>query len=89
MLWIFKKTEEKNSHNKECQFCGRTLILYGWILLPSVLEKLNYLHNNPVKAGGVEKAEDYLLSSSRDYQFGGGGSLAVKHLTAAYTLRAT
>jgi len=31
------------------------------------LDKLNYLHNIPVKAGLVEKAEDYLLSSAKDY----------------------
>ena len=27
------------------------------------MEKLDYIHNNPVKAGLVEKAEDYLVSS--------------------------
>jgi hypothetical protein len=30
-------------------------------------QKLNYIHNNPVEAGFVEKAEDYLYSSARDY----------------------
>ena len=30
-------------------------------------QKLNYIHNNPVKAGFVEKPEDYLYSSARDY----------------------
>jgi REP element-mobilizing transposase RayT len=30
-------------------------------------EKLNYLHNNPVRAGIVEKPEDYLYSSARYY----------------------
>ena len=28
---------------------------------------LDYIHNNPVEAGIVEKAEDYLYSSARDY----------------------
>jgi hypothetical protein len=45
------------------------------------------MHNNPVKAGIVEKAEEYLLSSARDYYYGKGGLLPTKHLTAAYTLR--
>ena len=31
------------------------------------LETLNYMHNNPIRAGIVEKPEDYLLSSARDY----------------------
>ncbi len=30
-------------------------------------QKLNYIHNNPVKAGWVEQAEDYLYSSARNY----------------------
>ena len=29
--------------------------------------KLNYIHNNPVKAGLVNKAEDYKYSSARNY----------------------
>jgi REP element-mobilizing transposase RayT len=30
-------------------------------------QKLDYIHDNPVEAGIVEKAEDYLYSSARDY----------------------
>jgi putative transposase len=30
-------------------------------------QKLDYTHNNPVEAGVVEKPEDYLYSSARDY----------------------
>jgi len=30
-------------------------------------QKLNFIHNNPVEAGIVEKAEDYLYSIARDY----------------------
>ena len=50
-------------------------------------------NNNPVKAGIVEKPEDYLLSSARDYCSmkarlpDGQGLLPIEHLTAAYTLR--
>ena len=29
--------------------------------------KLNYIHDNPVRAGWVENAEDYLYSSARNY----------------------
>lgn len=28
---------------------------------------MNYIHENPVKAGFVEKEEDYLYSSARNY----------------------
>jgi REP element-mobilizing transposase RayT len=30
-------------------------------------QKVNYIHNNPVKNGIVEKPEDYLYSSARNY----------------------
>jgi putative transposase len=30
-------------------------------------ERLDYLHNNPVKAGIVYKPEDYVYSSAIDY----------------------
>lgn len=30
-------------------------------------QKVNYIHNNPVKAGIVDKAEEYLYSSARNY----------------------
>jgi hypothetical protein len=29
--------------------------------------KINYIHDNPVRSGIVEKAEDYLYSSARIY----------------------
>jgi len=32
-----------------------------------IREKLDYIHNNPVRAGWVEKPEDYLFSSARYY----------------------
>ena len=31
------------------------------------LQKIKYIHNNPVKAGIVERAEDYIYSSACDY----------------------
>jgi hypothetical protein len=30
-------------------------------------EKIDYVHNNPVEAGLVFRAEDYLFSSAADY----------------------
>lgn len=32
-----------------------------------IYQKLNYIHNNPVKDGIVENPEDYLYSSARNY----------------------
>jgi hypothetical protein len=33
-------------------------------------QKLEYIHNNPVKAGVVIKAEDYVCSSAGEYFLG-------------------
>ena len=37
-----------------------------------LMSKLNYIHNNPVRAGWVEKPEDYLYSSASNYVRGKG-----------------
>ena len=86
MLWIFKKAGEKNSRNKDYQFWQQENHPVQLSTIPFTLAKLNYIHNNSVKAGIVEKPEDYLLSSGRDY-FGMRGLLSIEHLTAAYTLK--
>jgi hypothetical protein len=36
------------------------------------MEKLNYIHMNPVRQEFVDKPEDYLYSSARDYCGGKG-----------------
>ena len=40
-------------------------------------QKLDYLHNNPVTAGFVEKPEDWLYSSAKDYYTGTKGMLDI------------
>ena len=79
MLWIFKKAGEKNSRNKEYQFWQQDNHPIQLETVEFTLDKLNYMHNNPVKAGIVEKAEEYLLSSARDYYHGKGGLLPIEH----------
>jgi putative transposase len=43
-------------------------------------QKLDYTHNNPVTAGIVERAEEYLYSSARDYYGSGRGLLDIKFI---------
>jgi len=38
--------------------------------MPLAAQKLEYSHNNPVEAGTVEKAEEYIYSSAKDYYHG-------------------
>ncbi|RKD89858.1 REP-associated tyrosine transposase [Mangrovibacterium diazotrophicum] len=44
-------------------------------------EKIDYIHQNPIEAGLVSRAEDYLYSSAVDYA---GGQGIVKDLIIAY-----
>jgi hypothetical protein len=40
------------------------------LVLPKVIwQKVDYIHQNQVRAALVEKAEDYLYSSARNYAF--------------------
>jgi hypothetical protein len=40
-------------------------------------QKLNYLHNNPVETAFVEKSEDWLYSSAKDYCTGKKGMIDI------------
>ncbi|HWB25111.1 MAG TPA: transposase [Chitinophagaceae bacterium] len=86
MLWLFKQAGSGNSRNENSQFWQQDNQPVQLQTVEFTLIKLNYLHNNPVKAGIVDKAENYLFSSARDYN-GVTGLLPIEHLTAAYTLR--
>lgn len=70
MVKIFKQAGEQNSRNSNYQFWqqdNQPKIIYT----PEfAAQKLEYIHNNPVEAGIVEKAEEYIYSSARDYYYG-------------------
>ena len=58
---------QKHSRNEHYQLWtheNHAVILYS---NDFIQEKLEYLHNNPVRARVVEKPEDYLYSSARNY----------------------
>ena len=63
----FKKEGEKSSNVKNYQFWrhdNKPIELWSNKVIK---EKVNYVHNNPVEAGLVFKAEDYVYSSAIDY----------------------
>ncbi len=39
--------------------------------------KMEYIHNNPVKAGLVQKAEDWMYSSAADWLTSGSGLIKI------------
>jgi putative transposase len=85
MLWLFKSAGRNNSNNSNYQFWQQDNRPIQLETVSFTLSKLEYLHNNPVKANIVEDAAHYKLCSAIDY-CGGIGLLPVDHLTAAYTL---
>ena len=80
MLSIFKQQGEKNSRNSEYQFWRQDNHPMECYSPQFTIQKLNYIHNNPVEAGIVDNAEDYLYSSARSYQQKKDGLLEVELL---------
>jgi hypothetical protein len=67
MTLMMEKAGTQNSNNNEWQLWqqhNKPIELYDRDIFH---QKLNYIHRNPVEAGFVEKEEDYLYSSARDF----------------------
>lgn len=67
MLWIFKKAGEENSRNNDYQFWQQDNHPVECDTLEILESKMHYLHENPVRANIVNRAEDYIYSSATDY----------------------
>lgn len=67
MLKIFREEGSKNSRNKNYQFWRQDNQPQELYSPAFVFQKINYIHNNPVEAGIVERPEHYLYSSAKDY----------------------
>jgi len=67
ILNLFEFSAKQHKRNEKYQVWtheNHAEIVYGNQFIDS---KINYIHENPVRAGIVEKAEDYLYSSARNY----------------------
>ncbi len=67
MLSIFGLAGRSNSNNKDFQVWKQDNHAVELYSNQFIIEKLDYMHNNPVRAGIVERPEDYLYSSARNY----------------------
>jgi putative transposase len=72
MMWIFKSTGEANKNNEKIQFWQQTLHAIEVWSGNVIQQKLDYIHQNPVKARIVTTAESYYWSSAIDYSGGKG-----------------
>ena len=70
MLEVFKRQGALNSRNTENQFWRQDNQPKEMYSEGFIKQKLDYIHNNPVAEGIVDKAEEYLYSSARDYYYG-------------------
>jgi REP element-mobilizing transposase RayT len=72
MLAQFNAAGTANSNNNDFQFWqqhNHPILLYSRDV---ILQKLNYIHNNPVRAGFIAAPEHWLWSSAVDYAGGTG-----------------
>jgi putative transposase len=67
MLDMMIRAGMAKSNNKNFQLWQQDNHPMELFNLDIAYQKLNYIHNNPVKAGFVEFPHEYLYSSARDY----------------------
>ena len=67
MMEIFRKEGQKNSRNSIFQFWWQDNQPQELYSPAFIFQKMNYIHNNAVEAGIVEKPGDYLYRSAKDY----------------------
>ncbi len=70
MIRIFKEAGEKNGNNTSCQFWRQDNQFKEVHSKNFAFQKFDYIHKNPVEAGIVGKAEEYIYSSARDFYYG-------------------
>ena len=63
ILALFKRKGLNNSRNKQFQFWKQSNHPIELHTNHFTDQKMNYIHNNPVEAGWVEKPEEYLCSA--------------------------
>ncbi len=67
MLNHFSDAGKLNPRNTKYQFWNQKNHAEELFSPKFINQKVDYIHNNPVKAGFVAKPEDYLYSSARNY----------------------
>jgi len=68
MLQLMKQAGSQNSNNRGFQLWRQDNRPIELRDVQRLYQKLNYIHRNPVDAGFVEREEDWLYSSARNYQ---------------------
>jgi len=80
MMWMMERSGRKNSNNGQWQFWQQNNKPIELLNPEMFYQKLNYIHDNPVKAGFVRKAEDWLYSSAIDF-YGSKGLIELAYIS--------
>lgn len=67
MVWIFKSNGEFNRNNENHQFWIHGFHPVALYSRKFIVQRIHYIHQNPVKAKLVYQAEDYVWSSASVY----------------------
>jgi putative transposase len=70
MLWLFQDEGQGNSNNKLYQLWQQETHAVALSDNYMIEQRLNYVHQNPVRAGLCYTAEDYVYSSAGQYSGG-------------------
>ncbi|HTQ27914.1 MAG TPA: transposase [Puia sp.] len=80
MIWMFERAGKRNSNNEIFQFWQQDNHPVELSSNEMIEQRLNYMHENPVRAGIVYEPQDYVYSSAIDYYTTMNGRIAVEHL---------
>ena len=80
LLWLFRVAGEENTRNNIYQFWQQDNHPIECSTAAIFNARMNYLHENPVKAGLVWKPEDYRYSSGLDYYSIGKGLIEIDRM---------
>lgn len=72
LMHMFEYFARFNRNNRYLQFWQQDNHPIETFNMPILRQKIDYIHLNPVRAGIVEKPEDYLYSSASNYVLGHG-----------------
>ncbi|MEO8771908.1 MAG: hypothetical protein ABI402_17560 [Ferruginibacter sp.] len=80
MVYMFERAGKRNSNNKDFQFWQQDNHPIELSNPAMLKQKLDYLHENPVRAGIVFEPQDYVYSSAVDYYTNRNGRILIEHL---------
>ena len=80
MIYMFERAAKRNSNNKDFQFWQQDNHPIELSNPGMLKQKLDYLHDNPVRAGIVFEPQHYIYSSAVDYCTNRNGRILIEHL---------